>query len=79
MQPGATNTSLRVRDQGQPRDIRARSFSYALRSIKLYEYLQGQKDRAGWILGKQYMRAATSIGANLAEAQAGERQILNSE
>jgi len=30
------------------------------------------KDGAAWVLGKQYLRAATSIGANLAEAQAGE-------
>lgn len=30
------------------------------------------KDGAGWVLGKQYLRAATSIGANIAEAQAGE-------
>ena len=27
---------------------------------------------AGWILGKQYLRCATSIGANVEEAQAGE-------
>jgi len=56
----------------QPREILARSFSYALRAIKLYRYLQRRKDGAGWILGKQYLRAATSIGANIEEAQAGE-------
>ena len=56
----------------QPREIRARSFGYALRAIKLYQHLQKQKDGAGWILGKQYLRAATSIGANIEEAQAGE-------
>ena len=55
-----------------PREILARSFDYALRSIKLYQYLQHRKDGAGWILGKQYLRAATSIGANIEEAQAGE-------
>jgi four helix bundle protein len=55
-----------------PVDIRARSFAYALRAIKLYQYLQKRKDGAGWILGKQFLRAATSIGANLAEAQSGE-------
>jgi four helix bundle protein len=55
-----------------PRGILPRSFSYALRAIKLYQFLQSQKDGAGWILGKQYLRAATSIGANLEEAQAGE-------
>jgi four helix bundle protein len=34
--------------------------------------LQERKDGACWILGKQYLRAATSIGANIEEAQAGE-------
>ncbi len=56
----------------RPRDIRARSFTYALRAVKLYQHLQKQKDGAGWILGKQYLRAACSIGANIEEAQASE-------
>jgi len=55
-----------------PREILARSCSYALRAIRLYQYLQRRKDGAGWVVGKQYLRAATSIGANLEEAQAGE-------
>jgi four helix bundle protein len=54
-----------------PKEIRARTLAYALRAVKLYQHLQ-KKDGAGWILGKQYLRAATSIGANVAEAQAGE-------
>ena len=53
-------------------DIRKRSFQYALRAIRLYQALQERKDGACWILGKQYLRAATSIGANIEEAQAGE-------
>src|SRR5580698_1732052 len=56
----------------QPQEIRARTFAYALRAVKLYQFLQKKRDAAGWVLGKQYLRAATSIGANLAEAQAGE-------
>jgi four helix bundle protein len=56
----------------QPWDIRKRSVAYALRAIKLYRFLQTQKDGAGWILAKQYLRCATSIGANIEEAQAGE-------
>jgi four helix bundle protein len=56
----------------QPKDICARSVAYALRAIKLYQFLQGRKDGAGWILGKQYLRCATSVGANVEEAQAGE-------
>ena len=55
-----------------PKDIRKRSFQYALRAINLYQFLQEGKDGAGWILSKQYLRAATSIGANIEEAQSGE-------
>lgn len=43
-----------------------------MRAIILYQALQEQKDGAGWILGKQYLRSATSIGSNIQEAQAGE-------
>lgn len=55
-----------------PRDIRSRTFAYALRSVKLFRYLQDQHDGAGWILAKQYLRSATSIGTNIEEAQSGE-------
>jgi hypothetical protein len=58
--------AVRVREE--PQDIRERAFQYALRAIKLYQHLQRQKDGAGWILGKQYLRAACSIGANIEEA-----------
>ena len=57
---------------GRPADIRSRSFQYALRALKLYRYLDERKDSAGWLLAKQYVRAATSIGANLQEAASGE-------
>jgi len=56
----------------QSPDIRVRSFQYGLRAIRLYQYLQKERDGAAWILGKQYLRAACSIGANVEEAQAGE-------
>ncbi len=55
-----------------PQDIRQRSFRYALRAIKLHQALQETRDGTCWILGKQYLRAATSIGANVQEAQSGE-------
>ena len=54
------------------KDIRKRAFAYALRAVKLHEFLQERKDGTSWILGKQYLRAATSIGANIEEAQSGE-------
>jgi four helix bundle protein len=53
-------------------DIQDRAVEYALRAVRLFRHLNEKKDGAAWILGKQYLRAATSIGANLAEAQAGE-------
>ena len=56
----------------KPRDICQRAFAYALRAIKLYKFLQEKRDGSGWVLGKQYLRAATSIGANIEEAQSGE-------
>lgn len=55
-----------------PPDVRTRSYKYALRAIALYQHLQKQRDGAGWIIGKQYLKAATSIGANIEEAQGSE-------
>ncbi len=53
-------------------DIRERSFQYALRAVKLFRATQVRKDAAARVLGKQYLRSATSIGANIEEAQSGE-------
>jgi len=61
-----------LRNNKKPPDIRARSFKYAIRAVKLYQHLQRQKDSAGWVLGKQYLRAACSIGANIEESQSAE-------
>ena len=70
MGPGSNQVnSMR---HAHPVDIRERSFQYALRAIRLYQFLQKGKDGAGWILGKQYLRAACSVGANIEEAQASE-------
>ena len=55
-----------------PPGIRDRSFQYGLRAIRLYQFLQKGKDGVGWVLGKQYLRAACSVGANTEEAQASE-------
>jgi four helix bundle protein len=67
--------AIETEDAGQTinsKDIRTRSLRYALRAIKIYQHLQKQKDGAGWIIGKQYLWAATSVGANIEEAQAWE-------
>lgn len=66
------NVGIRQSKSGKPKEIRGRSFEYSVRAVKLYRFLQEKKDGAGWVLGKQYLRAATSIGANIEEAQSGE-------
>ncbi|MGO8815573.1 MAG: four helix bundle protein [Terriglobia bacterium] len=59
-------------ESGKAQDIRERSFQYALRAINLFRATQTRKDAAGRVLGKQFLRSATSIGANIEEAQSGE-------
>lgn len=61
-------------DRAEPQqpDIARRTLNYALRAIRLYQALQQRGDAPGWEIGKQYFRAAASIGANVAEAQAAE-------
>ena len=49
--------------------IKEKSFNFALEIIDLYKILQEQKE---YILSKQLLRSATSIGANVNEALAGE-------
>ncbi len=46
-----------------------KSKAFALRIIKLYNYLCGQKE---FILSKQLVRSGTSIGANIREAVRGQ-------
>ncbi len=43
-----------------------KSFSFALRIIKLYQHLSAEKKE--FILSKQLLRAGTSVGANIEEA-----------
>ena len=47
-----------------------KSFDFALRIIKLYKYLLENKKET--ILSKQILRAGTSIGANIEEAQGAQ-------
>jgi len=53
-------------------DIRERTVRYAVRAIELYRFVQSGQDGAGRVIAKQYLRAATSIGANVEEAHSGE-------
>ena len=51
-------------------DIAARSIEYALQVIQLYRELQ--QDEVGKVIGKQFVRSGTSIGANVQEAQGAQ-------
>jgi len=51
-------------------EIQDRTFEFACRIVKLYQYLSEQQ-RAHEILGRQLLRSGTSIGANLEEASGG--------
>lgn len=53
------------------RDIQERAFRFACRVVKLHGHLCAEK-AAYRSLSQQLLRAATSIGANLEEADAGQ-------
>lgn len=46
---------------------REKSKRFAVRIVKLYQYLRDEKRE--YVLSKQLLRSGTSIGANLAEAE----------
>jgi four helix bundle protein len=54
-----------------PRDIVVRTFEFGVRIVKLCGLLM-EKPGVGRVLGQQLLRAGTSIGANVEEAQAGQ-------
>ncbi len=53
-------------------DITQRTFNFALRTIKLCQFLNAKYSMEKNILAKQLLLSATSIGANVEEAQAGQ-------
>lgn len=46
--------------------IQDKSFEFAVRMVKAYQYLTGKKRE--FVLSKQMLRCGTSIGANVSEA-----------
>jgi four helix bundle protein len=56
-----------------PRDIRERAFEFALRIIKLCQHLD-RKPGVPRSLGYQLLKAGTSVGANIEEAQSWSEQ-----
>ena len=49
--------------------IQQKSFSFAIRIVKLYKYLISEKKE--FVLSKQILRSGTSIGANIEESIGG--------
>lgn len=50
--------------------IEDKSFDFAVRIVKLYQYLTAEKKE--YVLSKQLLRSGTSVGANVSEAQRGQ-------
>jgi four helix bundle protein len=57
---------------GAAPEIEGRVMDYAVRAVQFFRHLKGKRDEVAGIIGRQYLRAATSIGANLIEARGGE-------
>ncbi|MDR0700774.1 MAG: four helix bundle protein [Tannerella sp.] len=50
--------------------IREKSFAFAIRIVRLYQYLCEEKKE--FVLSKQLLRCGTSIGANIEESIGGQ-------
>ncbi len=50
--------------------IQAKSFAFAIRIVKAYQYLIN--DKKEYILSKQLLRSGTSIGSNIEESIGGQ-------
>lgn len=71
MPRGRNMNNKKTRRNSKEKDIKERSFSFACRIVKLYQFL-ARKKGGSEVLGRQVLRSGTSIGANLEEASAGQ-------
>src|SRR3990172_9427339 len=60
-----------MNQQEKPRDIKERTFSFAVEVVGLCRQIEKQSD-TDRTLGRQLLRSGTSVGANIEEAQAGQ-------
>jgi four helix bundle protein len=60
-----------AKDSDKPENICERTFNFAVRVIRLCRY-PDEKPGVSRTLGKQLLRAGTSVGANIEEARAGQ-------
>lgn len=58
-------------DENTRRDLKKRAYVYALEIIRFLDGLDNRNDFTVQVISKQLLRSATSIGANVIEAQAG--------
>ncbi len=54
-------------------DLKQRTYQFSLSIIRLLDSLP--QKRAGWVIGDQLLRSATSIGANIVEAKASSSRL----
>jgi four helix bundle protein len=58
-------------EESKPQDIKERTFNFAAEIVRFCDALDSKRG-AVRTLGRQLLRAGTSIGANVEEAQAGQ-------
>jgi len=61
---------MKAKEDNEFVDIRQRTFAFAVRIVKLCRFLENSN--VSKILVRQLIRAGTSVGANLEEAQSGQ-------
>jgi four helix bundle protein len=66
--------SIKGDEQGL-RDIGERSLQYSVRAVRLFRSLAKLRDEAARIIGRQFLRSATSVGANVEEAHFAESRV----
>ena len=67
------NTALPAhQERGEGAEIGERTLQFAVRSVHLYQHLRTRNRNGSAAIGGQFLRCATSIGANIAEAQCAE-------
>ncbi len=71
MQKAESVASTVVKEEKKPRDICERAFAFSVRVVGLCQSLDGRPG-VNATLARQLLRAGTSIGASLEEAQAGQ-------
>ena len=59
-----------MRDRVKDNIVRTKSFSFAIRIVKLYKFLIGKNSE--FVLSKQLLRSGTAIGAMIREADFAE-------